>query len=207
MFLVPNTSNYSITVSGARGGTHSYNYGFRPGTYYGVKGAKIQGIFHLSKGTVLNVVVGKRGRKSVEIEGRQRTTKTAAELGMSVEDNAGTGGERGSFVYDINNSLLIASGGEAVHPEACMEKMVRLEKMFRLEEMAPVARLHWATIGDMLEKEGSRVIPVSAILKTGIIMAEWVGAGWIKVVHDLEHPTVRLEDHVFRVGWEDWQAG
>lgn len=54
---------------GARSGTHSYNYGVLPGTYYGGKGAKIQAIFQLSKGTVLNVVVGKRGGNSVEIKG------------------------------------------------------------------------------------------------------------------------------------------
>lgn len=107
----------------------------------------------------------------MEIEGGQRTTKTAAELGMSVEDNAGTGGERGSFVYDINNSLLIASGGEAVHPEACMEKMVRLE------EMAPVARLHWATIGDMLEKEG-RGNPGQCNTQNGNYHGG-VGGGWL----------------------------
>ena len=82
-----------------------------------------------------------------------------------------------------------------------------MKKMVRLEEMAPVARLQLVAIGDMLEKEGSRVIPLSAILKAGTILAEWVRVGWIKDVYDLEHSTVRLGDHVFRVESEDWQAG
>lgn len=77
----------------------------------GGKGARIQGIFHLSKGTVLNLVVGKRGGNSVEIEGGMQTTKPATELGRSVEDNAGTGGGGGSFVYTTDNNLLIAAGG------------------------------------------------------------------------------------------------
>lgn len=108
---MPNTSRYSITAYGARGGTHSYSYGYLPGTYFGGKGAKIQGIFNLTKGTLLNLIVGKRGGDSVEISGGMVTTKTAAELGMSVEDNAGTGGGGGSFVYTVDNNLLIAAGG------------------------------------------------------------------------------------------------
>lgn len=71
----------------------------------------MQGIFSLNKGTVLKLVVGKKGGNSVEIKGGIFTTKTAAELGMSVEDNAGTGGGGGSFVYTVNNNLLIAAGG------------------------------------------------------------------------------------------------
>ena len=40
-----------------------------------------------------------------------QTTKTARELGMSVEDNAGTGGGGGTFVYTTDNKLMIAAGG------------------------------------------------------------------------------------------------
>ena len=47
----------------------------------------------------------------MEVKGGQATNKTAAELGLSVEDNAGTGGGGGSFVYTTNNVLLIAAGG------------------------------------------------------------------------------------------------
>ena len=60
---------------------------------------------------MLNIVVGQRGGDSVEVKGGQSTTRTAAELGLSVEDNAGTGGGGGSFVYTTSNVLLLAAGG------------------------------------------------------------------------------------------------
>ena len=60
---------------------------------------------------MLNVVVGQRGGDSVEVKGGQSTTRTAAELGLSVEDNAGTGGGGGSFVYTSSNVLLLVAGG------------------------------------------------------------------------------------------------
>ena len=110
-FTVPVTARYLIKAWGARGGTHSTNYGDYPGTYYGGKGAFKEGIFRLNKGTVLNIVVGQRGGNSVEVKGGQSTSRTAAELGLSVEDNAGTGGGGGSFVYTSVNSLLLAAGG------------------------------------------------------------------------------------------------
>ena len=47
----------------------------------------------------------------MEVKGGQSTTMTAAELGLSVEDNAGTGGGGGSFVYTSSNALLLAAGG------------------------------------------------------------------------------------------------
>ncbi|XP_067047669.1 uncharacterized protein [Acropora muricata] len=94
-FTVPTTGRYKIKAWGARGGTHSYNYGYKPGSYYGGKGALTEGIFTLTKGTVLNIVVGHRGGNSVQVEGGPRTSKSAAELGLSVEDNAGTGGGGG----------------------------------------------------------------------------------------------------------------
>ena len=47
----------------------------------------------------------------MEVKGGQSTTQTAAELGLSVEDNAGTGGGGGSFVYTTSNMLLLAAGG------------------------------------------------------------------------------------------------
>ena len=110
-FTVPRSTRYLIKAWGARGGTHSYNYGENSGTYYGGKGAYIEGKFKLTKGTVLNIVVGQRGGNSVEVKGGQMTNKTAAMLGLSVEDNAGTGGGGGSFVYTIGNVLLLAAGG------------------------------------------------------------------------------------------------
>ena len=72
----------------------------------------MQGTFTLNKGTVLNIVVGQRGGDSVEVRGGQSTNLTAAQLGLSVEDNAGTGGGGGSFVYTTSNVLLLAAEGE-----------------------------------------------------------------------------------------------
>ena len=110
-FTVPQNTRYLIKAWGARGGTHSYDYGYLPGTYYGGKGAFIEGKFRLNNGTVLNIVVGQRGGDSVEVEGGQSTSQTAAQLRKSVEDNAGTGGGGGSFVYTTDNVLLLAAGG------------------------------------------------------------------------------------------------
>ena len=107
----PITARYSIKAWGARGGTHSTNYGRYPGTFYGGRGAFKKGTFRLNEGTVLNIVVGQRGGNSVEVKGGQSTNRTAAELELSVEDNAGTGGGGGSFVYTSANSLLLAAGG------------------------------------------------------------------------------------------------
>ena len=110
-FTIPRTTHYLIKAWDARGGTHSYDYGYLPGTYYGGKGAFIEGKFRLNNGTVLNIVVGQRGGDSVEVKGGQSTNKTAAQLGVSVEDNAGTGGGGGSFVYTTADVLLLAAGG------------------------------------------------------------------------------------------------
>ena len=110
-FTVPRTTRYLIKAWGARGGTHSYDYGDNPGTYYGGKGTFIEGKFRLNNGTVLNIVVGLRGGDSVEVEGGQSTSQTAAQLRNSVEDDAGTGGGGGSFVYTTDNVLLLAAGG------------------------------------------------------------------------------------------------
>ena len=66
-----------------------------------------QGIFTLSKGTVLNIVVGHRGGDSVEVKRGRSTSKTAAELGLP----AGTGEGGGIFVYTSSNVLLLATGG------------------------------------------------------------------------------------------------
>ncbi|XP_068736603.1 uncharacterized protein [Montipora capricornis] len=110
-FTIPNSGRYKIRAWGARGGTHSYNYGYKPGTYYGGRGAFVEGTFTLNNRTVLNIVVGQRGGDSVEVKGGQSTTRTAAQLGLSVEDNAGTGGGGGTFVYTTLNVLLLAAGG------------------------------------------------------------------------------------------------
>ena len=110
-FSAPRSGRYRIKAWGARGGTHSSDYGDSPGTYYGGKGAFKEGVFALTQGAALNIVVGQRGGDSVEVYGGQSTSKTAAELGLSVEDNAGTGEGGGSFVYTSNNVLLLAAAG------------------------------------------------------------------------------------------------
>eukprot|EP00795_Rhopilema_esculentum_P000383 gene383-10047_t len=110
-YTVLQTGSYRIEAGGARGGKHVTNYGSYPGTFYGGYGAKTQGDFFFPAGTQLNIVVGHRGGNSVEVQGGQATTATAASLGSSIEDNAGTGGGGGSFVYSTANVLYIAAGG------------------------------------------------------------------------------------------------
>ncbi|XP_048576998.1 loricrin isoform X2 [Nematostella vectensis] len=110
-FRVPKTGLYRIEAGGASGGTHCPSYGDQPGTYYGGKGAIVSGIFTLINGTELKIVVGLRGGDSVEVQDGQSTTMTAAQLGKSVEDNAGTGGGGGSFVYTSDRRLLVIAGG------------------------------------------------------------------------------------------------
>ena len=84
---------------------------FNIGSFHGGHGARIEGVFTLTKGALLNIVVGQRGGDSVEVKGGSATNQTAASLGQSIEDNAGTGGGGGSFVYSTSNSLYIAAGG------------------------------------------------------------------------------------------------
>ena len=52
-YTIDETGVYLIKAGGARGGTHSYNYNYKPGTYYGGKGATMEGKFRLTAGTVL----------------------------------------------------------------------------------------------------------------------------------------------------------
>ena len=47
----------------------------------------------------------------MEVKGGQSTKQTAAQLGKSVKENAGTGGGGGSFVYTRADVLLLAAGG------------------------------------------------------------------------------------------------
>ena len=60
---------------------------------------------------MLNIVVGQRGGNSVEVKGGQSTSKTATELGLSIEVQCWDGGGGGSFVYTSANSVLLAAGG------------------------------------------------------------------------------------------------
>ena len=81
-FTVPQNTRYLIKAWGARGGTHSYDYGDNPGTYYGGKGAFKEGKFTLNKGTVLNIVVEKKD----EIQWRSKVDKAPSRLQLNLEN-------------------------------------------------------------------------------------------------------------------------
>lgn len=87
-WTVPITGPYRIEASGAKGGNHNN------GTFGGY-GAKIQGDFILTAGTVLNIIVGQQGQ-----------TGTG-------NISAGGGGGGASFVWINNQTItpLIAAGG------------------------------------------------------------------------------------------------
>ena len=105
-FTVPRSARYLIKAWGARGGTHSYNYGYNPGTYYGGKGAYIEGKFRLTKGTVLNIVVGQRGGDSVEVKGGQSTTKTVVQfLNSPLSTHPHIGAEPGRAKRRVQDNL------------------------------------------------------------------------------------------------------
>ena len=62
----------------------------------------------------------------MEVKGGQSTKQTAAQLGKSVKENAGTGGSGGgSFVYTTADVLLLAAGEEGVPRVGIMVWMVR----------------------------------------------------------------------------------
>ena len=102
---------YLIKAGRARGGTHFYSYGYKPGTYFVGKEATMEGWFRLPAGTVLNIVVGQRGGNSVDVKGDRKTTLTAAQLKASVEDNTGTEVGGGSFIYKTDDTSLVVAGG------------------------------------------------------------------------------------------------
>ena len=54
-FTVGRVTSYLIKAWGARGGTHLYDYGNNPGTYYGGKGAFKAGKFRLNRGILANL--------------------------------------------------------------------------------------------------------------------------------------------------------
>ena len=60
----------------------------------------------MNNGTMLYIVVGQRFGDSVDVEGRQSTSQPAAQLGKSVEDNAGIEKGGGSFVYTTDNVMF-----------------------------------------------------------------------------------------------------
>ena len=54
-FTVGRVTSYLIKAWDARGGTHLYDYGDNPGTYYGGKGAFKAGKFRLNRGILANL--------------------------------------------------------------------------------------------------------------------------------------------------------
>ena len=54
-FTVGRVTRFLIKAWGARGGTHLYDYGDNPGTYYGGKGAFKAGKFRLNRGILANL--------------------------------------------------------------------------------------------------------------------------------------------------------
>ena len=92
-FTIPATGNYRIEAYGAAGGTQLYSPGFPGGM-----GAKVQGDFTLTAGTVLKIIVGQKGGDT---------------QGVPV-DNAAPGGGGASYVYTLATSplpMMVAGGG------------------------------------------------------------------------------------------------
>jgi len=83
IFVVPSTGSYKISASGAESGAI--------GTTISGKGANIQGTIALTKGTILNIVVGQMG----------------SSLG-------GAGGGTFVFVQDSISPLIVAGGGGGI---------------------------------------------------------------------------------------------
>uniref|UniRef100_A0A1I8FS15 Ig-like domain-containing protein n=1 Tax=Macrostomum lignano TaxID=282301 RepID=A0A1I8FS15_9PLAT len=91
-YFVPKTGCFEISAAGAAGGNHSTSYGNSGGgTWLGGRGASARGKFRLERGQMLAIVVGQHGGNSSEVSPSRRP---------SIEDNAGTGGGGGSFVYN-----------------------------------------------------------------------------------------------------------
>jgi hypothetical protein len=93
LWTVPETATYRITATGASGG--GYNNGATRGGY----GAVIQGDFLLTRGDILQILVGQRGGQ------RSGTTN----------NTGGGGGGGGTFVtkspHNTNASILVVAGG------------------------------------------------------------------------------------------------
>lgn len=96
-WTVPSDGDYRITAVGARGAAGA-------SAYLGGRGARMQGVFSLTAGEVIFILVGQQG------------------TGQSSESNGGGGG--GTFVVDSTRSpLLVAGGGggtrAAVYQNGC----------------------------------------------------------------------------------------
>ena len=81
-WIVPQTGTYTIEALGAKGGDASAGSG-----YTGGLGARMIGVFDLTEGEIINILVG--------------------QIGGSEQEGAGGGG---SFVTDFNNNPIIVAG-------------------------------------------------------------------------------------------------
>ena len=86
-WTVPADGNYSIEVWGAQGGRGGVN----DSIVEGGRGAKVKGVFDLSKDEVLKIMVGQKG--------------------LGGGDGVGGGGGGGSFVVVGSTPLIVAGGG------------------------------------------------------------------------------------------------
>ena len=94
IWTVPETADYEINAYGAQGGWQYYNSTY----YYGGEGARIQGVFLLTKGDKYRLVVGQEGEPTQNANGW--------------ENNAAAGGGGGTFIWkESDETLLIAAGG------------------------------------------------------------------------------------------------
>ena len=111
----------------------------------------------------------------MEVEGVQGTSQTVAQLGKSVEDNAGTGGG-GEALFTLQiMSCCWLSEEEGVRRVGIMVWMVRRD------QVASVVRGKLRHKFVMEVQMGSQVNAVARALAT---MEEWVPVGLVKVVSD-----------------------
>ena len=155
-----------------------------------------QGTFSLNVETVLNIVVGQRGGDSVEVKGGQSTNLTAAQLELSVEDNAGTGGGGGSFVYTTNNELLLAAGGGG----GASNGYNGVDGQAGTIGTSSVGRDSNAIDGG---GTGDNLVNVTIIPRRLTTMGEWVQVGWGKGAPESAQNMGKGVDHVPRIGWGD----
>jgi hypothetical protein len=96
-WTVPTSGTYTITARGAQGGTQVYAPGFPGGL-----GASASGVFSLTAGQTIYVLVGQKGGDT------HATVDDSGDI-----DNAAPGGGGGSFVYTDASAAfpLLAAGG------------------------------------------------------------------------------------------------
>jgi hypothetical protein len=95
LWTVPQDGVYTIDAYGARGGTTGDNGVSNLGIFQGGYGARIKGDFTLTKGQVLKLLIGQRGRETTH----------------SQDNRSICSGGGGTFVTTDNNTILVIAGG------------------------------------------------------------------------------------------------